>query len=423
MTVMSSAALALPAVLGGNTSLRRDFAWTLAGNLVYAGCQWGMVMALAKLSTATAVGQFALGMAVTAPIFLFSNLNLRAILATDTSHEFPFRAYLRLRLLTTAAALGLALATVLAGGYRPETAAFIALVAMAKTVESVSDVYYGLRQLQRRMRRIAISMMLRGVFSLSILTGILALGGTPAEAVASMGAVWLAVLLGYDLREAGPLHSSGPAACPSGMLWRMAKVSLPLGLTAMLLSFNTNIPRYFLERSRSERDLGIYSALAFFVLAGGTVMNAMCQSAMTRLAHSYRQGRREEFRRLLMRLAGVAAAMGTLGLALSAAAGRDLLLLLYRSEYADHAAILTLLMFGGMIQYFGACFGTAVTAMRMFHVQMRIHAATSALTLACAWPLIHNWGMAGAAWASVIGSACSSVPYAVLTWKKMKEWS
>ena len=96
-------------------------------------------MALAKLSSATAVGQFALGLAVTAPIFLFSNLNLRAVLATDTGDEFPFRAYLRLRLLTTTAALGLAI--VLAAVYRPETAAFIALVAVAKTVESVSDVY------------------------------------------------------------------------------------------------------------------------------------------------------------------------------------------------------------------------------------------------------------------------------------------
>jgi len=382
-----------------------------------------MVMALAKLSTATAVGQFALGMAVTAPIFLLSNLNLRAILATDTGDEFPFHAYLRLRLLSTAAALGLALAIVLAAGYRPETAAFIVLVAVAKTVESVSDVYYGLRQLERRMRRISISMMLRGVFSLALLTGILALGGTPAEAVASIAAVWLAVLLGYDMRNAGRLHSYAPAAWPSGMLYRMAKASLPLGFAAMLLSFNTNIPRYFLERSRSERDLGIYSALAFFVMAGGTVMNAMCQSAMTRLAHCYRQGWREEFRRLLLRLAGLAAVMGIFGLALSAAAGRGLLLLLYRSEYAQHAAILTLLMVAGMVQYFGSCFGTAITAMRMFHVQMRIHAATSVLTLACAWPLIHTWGMAGAAWASVIGSACATVPYGVLTWQKMKEWS
>jgi O-antigen/teichoic acid export membrane protein len=423
MTVVISATMPLQGMLSGTTSARRDFAWTLAGNLVYAGCQWGMVMALAKLSTATAVGQFALGLAVTAPIFLFSNLNLRAVLATDTGDEFPFRAYLRLRLLTTAGALGLALAIVLAGGYRHETAAFIALVALAKTVESVSDVYYGLCQLQRRMRRIAISMMLRGVFSLALLAGILALGGTPVEAVASMGAVWLAVLVGYDMRSAGPLHSSGRAASRSGMLSRMAKVSFPLGLTAMLLSFNANIPRYLLDHSRSERDLGIYSALAFFVLAGGTVVNAMCQSVMTQLAHSYRQGRREDFCRVLMRLAGLATAMGTLGLGLSAVAGREMLLMLYRTEYAQHAAILTLLMFGGMVQYCGSCFGTAVTAMRMFHVQMRIHAIASVLTLVCAWPLIHRWGMAGAAWASVIGSACATVPYAVLTWKKMKEWS
>jgi hypothetical protein len=123
MTVISSATLLLPAILDGTASLRRDFGWTLTGNLVYATCQLGMAIALAKLSAATAVGQFALGMAVTAPIFLFSNLNPRAILATDTGDEFPFRAYLRLRLPTTAGALGLALAFVLAGGYRRETAA------------------------------------------------------------------------------------------------------------------------------------------------------------------------------------------------------------------------------------------------------------------------------------------------------------
>jgi hypothetical protein len=34
---------------GAPLSLRRNFSWTLAGNVVYAGCQWGMLVALAKL--------------------------------------------------------------------------------------------------------------------------------------------------------------------------------------------------------------------------------------------------------------------------------------------------------------------------------------------------------------------------------------
>jgi hypothetical protein len=42
-------------------SLRLNFSWTMVGNFVYAGCQWGMLMVLAKLGTPEIVGTFALG--------------------------------------------------------------------------------------------------------------------------------------------------------------------------------------------------------------------------------------------------------------------------------------------------------------------------------------------------------------------------
>jgi O-antigen/teichoic acid export membrane protein len=419
---MSATALRLPAILEQSPSLRHDFAWTLAGNSVFAACQWGAVMALAKLSSTAAVGQFALGMAVTAPIFLFSNLSLRTVLATDGGGQFAFRAYRRLRLLTTAAALSLALTIAVAGGYRPETAMFIGVVGLSKAIESVSDIYYGLRQLQGCMRRIAISMILRSVGSLAALVGILAMGGSPVTAVAATVVVWLAILLGYDMSSAAPEHSSPLQATGGQALLGMARSSLPLGLTAMLLSFNTNIPRYFLDRRGSESAVGIYSALALFAVAGGTVMNAIGQSVMTRLADAYREGRRKEFLHLLSKLGGAAAGLGGLGIAVSALAGREILLLFYRSEYAEHATVLALLMFAGAIQCFGSCLGFAVTAMRLFRVQMWIHSATSVVTLACAWPLIQKWGLAGAAWSSIAGSACAAVPYGVIAYRKLKAW-
>jgi O-antigen/teichoic acid export membrane protein len=419
---MSATALRLPAILDQSPSLRHDLAWTLAGNSIFAACQWGAVVALAKLSSAAAVGQFALGMAVTAPIFLFSNLSLRAVLATDGSGQVAFRAYRRLRLLTTAAALGIALTIALAGVYRPEPAVFIGVVGVSKAIESISDIYYGLRQLQGRMRRIAISMILRGVGSLAVLIGILSVGGSPTAAVAAIGIVWLAMLLGYDMRSAAPQDSFPRQAAGRNALPRMAKCSLPLGLTAMLLSFNTNVPRYFLDRRGGETDVGIYSALAFFAVAGGIVMNAIGQSVMTRLADAYREGRRKEFVHLLSKLGAAAAGFGGLGIALSAVAGRQILLLLYRSEYAEHATVLLLLMVAGAIQYFGSCLGFAITAMRLFRVQMWVHSATSLVTLACAWPLIQKWGVAGAAWASIAGSICAAVPYGVIAYRKLKAW-
>ena len=96
-------------------SLRSNFSWTFAGNVVYAGCQWGMLMVLAKLGSPEWSGQFALGLAVTAPIIMLTNLQLRAIQATDARREYRFGHYLALRLATTALAL-LVIAGIAAAG-------------------------------------------------------------------------------------------------------------------------------------------------------------------------------------------------------------------------------------------------------------------------------------------------------------------
>src|SRR5205807_111503 len=86
-------------------SLRSNFKWTFAGNVIYAACQWGMLSVLAKAGSAATVGQFALGLAVAAPVFMFSNLQLRAVQATDARSEYEFADYFTLRVL--ASALGL----------------------------------------------------------------------------------------------------------------------------------------------------------------------------------------------------------------------------------------------------------------------------------------------------------------------------
>ena len=119
-------------------SLRSNFSWTFAGNVVYAGCQWGMLMVLAKLGSPERVGQFALGLALTAPVIMLTNLQLRAIQATDARREYRFGHYLALRLATTA--LSLLVIAGIACGYRLETALVILAVGLSKAFESLSDV-------------------------------------------------------------------------------------------------------------------------------------------------------------------------------------------------------------------------------------------------------------------------------------------
>src|SRR6478736_8178439 len=85
--------------------LRTDFAWVLSGNVLYSACQWGIVLVLAKLGTAVQVGEYALALAVSAPVVLFANLHLRVLLASDVNNKFSFGQYLTFRFLSLAGAM------------------------------------------------------------------------------------------------------------------------------------------------------------------------------------------------------------------------------------------------------------------------------------------------------------------------------
>ena len=184
--------------------LRKNFAWTLTGNVVYAGCQWGMLMAIAKLGTPAMLGQFALGFAIAGPVFIMAQLHLRAVQATDARHEYLFGHYFALRILGTAAALALVAAIAYFSGFRRQTALIVLAVGLAKAAESLSDVIYGLWQKRERLDQIAVAMMGRGVGSLVALATTLYLTGSIVLAVGAMALWWAFWLATYERGVAWP---------------------------------------------------------------------------------------------------------------------------------------------------------------------------------------------------------------------------
>ena len=117
----------MTAIRSSIPSLRANFAWTLAGNVLYGACQWGMLSVLAKLGSPSIVGQFTLGLAVSAPVFMFTNLQLRAVQATDVNVEHGFANYFTLRLLATMFGLVVILALLPFAGASAQVRAVILL--------------------------------------------------------------------------------------------------------------------------------------------------------------------------------------------------------------------------------------------------------------------------------------------------------
>ena len=148
-------------------TLRLNVLWSLTGNVVYAVCQLGILVVLAKLGTHEMIGQFALGLAIASPVMICAGLSsLRIVQATDARADHRFQDYLGLRVLTTIAGLAAVAGILYFTNYSPITAGVVLIVAVAKAIENLSDVFGGLLQHHERMDLVALSAMLRGTLSL-----------------------------------------------------------------------------------------------------------------------------------------------------------------------------------------------------------------------------------------------------------------
>jgi len=379
-------------------SLRANFAWTFAGNVLYGACQWGMLSVLAKLGNASIVGQFTLGLAVCAPVFMFANLQLRAVQATDVSAETGFADYFTLRLLTTLLGLMVIVALLPFAGASSVVRVVILLVAVSKCVECMSDVTAGLLQREEQLKRVAISLMMRGVASVLVFSLTFAYFRNLALSVAAMSGVWLAVLLFYDVRNVRALIGRHDSffRFDRRELRRLAMLGLPLGWVVFFGSLNVNIPRYFLQHYLGLADQGIYASLAYLVVAINLVVAALGVSVTTRLARLFAAGDRKQFVRLLTKLCMLGVLIAAVGVPLTFLVGRPLLTLLYRREYADHVGLLALFVAITGLTTIGNFLFCGLTAARTFRVQAPIYFAQMVIGVAGTALLVPRCGMFGA---------------------------
>ncbi len=372
-----------------------------------------MLVILAKLGSPERVGELALALAITAPVYMFSNLNLRVIQATDVKEQYAFGEYVALRLLSTALSLAVIVGIAAASKYSLETALVVFVIGLAKSFESVSDIIYGLIQRHERMDLISRSMILKGVASMAAFGGIFALTGSLVGAACGLACAWCVVLGTYDLSLArrfgwnfASLRSLRIAPRRSlRTLLRLTQTSLPLGLTMMVISLNTNIPRYFIEHYAGTRTLGFFAAIAYLMVAGNLVINALAQAALPRLALYYAEPRLRDFRALLLRLSIIGGVLGLVSVLVAQLAGRQVLSIVYRADYAGYSAVFTCLMAAAGIGYLASMIGCGMAAARLFSPQLPLNLIVVAVCALASWFWIPAHGLQGAAWALLAAAA------------------
>lgn len=413
-----------------NRAIRRGFSWLAAGNVVNAACSWGRLALLARVGNAEMIGQLTLALAVCKPIGDFADIGLCGSLISDATRQFRLRDYLSLRFLTCGLSLLVIVATVAAGAYDAATTRLIVLAGILIACESMCDIFQAVLQREERMHWVAISLIVRGLLGLALFGLLVLLTHNLTVGVLGYCIATLATLVVIDVPRAlicekqptnshlksqisnlrfqivksPPIASAGPVIIARDearkrTLFRLAWVSLPLGLATASLSLTTSIPRYWISARLGNEALGGFAVAGSLMIAMSYVVGALSQAACPRLARYHAAGNRAAFLRLLGRLALWLAVLTVVSVVGMAVCGRLAIRLLFGSAFVPYTAVATCLMLAAGLRNFSILLGRAITSMRRFRTGLGLR-LLGIVVLVLMLPGWIAWlGLLGAAWA------------------------
>lgn len=386
-------------------SLRMNFSWMFFGKAIYSLSQWGILVLLAKFGTPELVGNFGLALAITSPVLIFFNLNLSAIMVTDTKEEHKIQDYVSVRHLSNIMFVVVVYLVCMICGYRASFIVLVLAVALMKVIESSSEILQGINQKHERLDRVAQSLIIKGLLSILFVAIILFFTKSLFLMLCGMLLSCLLVLVAWDLPFAKRLEDVRiiTLRIKYSTLIRIVLYALPLGVFGTVISLKTNIPRYFVEGNLNKEMLGYFTALGYFVVAGDAVIMSLSQASMPRLAKYYNNNVNAFFA-LFLKLCGIAIGLGMCSIIFVMIAGQPFLAILYGPGYAQFTDVFFWIMVSGTGAYITAFATTSMIVMGRLRTLATVAAMSTLACLLCSWLFVRPFGLLGGAVAMVISS-------------------
>lgn len=394
-----------PATGESSSGVVSDVVWTTLGSSVYLGAQWLTLVLIARLLGEQALGDFSLAVAITSPVILLTRLQLRSVHATDAAREWAFYAYLRVAWAGAGVALVLSIGALLVSGV--ETSVFILgiILVAGRAVETTSEVVYGELLRSDRVRRVAKGYVAKGVATFAAVGAGLLLGGGVLGVVIAMLAAWVLTLLAVDIPgyKALPRKQDLGARSARQPLKPLLMGAVPLGAVALLGSLKMNAPKYVLAVESGEVAVGVFTALAYFIVLGGRANQALGQAIAPRIASHFAEGRTEAVRQWSVGYVAATFGIGTIAILGALAFGEELLTVVFGPEYAPYGPVFIVVMAAGLGEYLGVTLRNLLVVLRSVRAQVFVTVGSLAVCVGLAVHLVPSFGLMGAAVAFCAG--------------------
>lgn len=396
-----------------STRLRGMIAWSVLGQSFYVLSQFCILVLLTRFAEIEDVGRFGLAAAIATPVFFFFNLGLRFNQATDVADRFGFQDFLVLRSMTTVCGLVVIFAITKLTTTDTQTQYVIALVAITRAVDMLSDLMYGVLQKNDRLDLIAISQVARSVLSISIFAFILVVHGSVMLALLSNFLSWLVILAVFDVPYALRYTKGNQRRATLLETWKLAVNSAPLGAALLVTSLGAVLPRLLVGQFAGLESLGYFTAVAYVSQASKMLFQALDKAVVGRLARLWHAGRSGQFHRLLLKIAVLLSGSVIVIAIILQPYNNFILSLVFGPDFGAYGSLMFFILISIAANVPCLVYQNALVAQREFRLQLLNRILYTVLIAVFCTIGILLYGLNGAAF-GMVGASIAQIP--ILYW-------
>ena len=320
------------------SNLKVGVIWTILGNGMNSGSQWIILVILTQFSSLTTVGNYALILSVITPVCILTGLSLRAVYVSNIEN-IPFSTFRVLRYYSILLSLILSLLILaMLTKLNYELVLLVFLVWLIKGLDSISDIYYCLLYSDSKNDIIGRAIFYRGIISIITFSlSFWAFKSLDKSLIITSFALIVRTFF-YDRRfiENGASKKACSIVNYKSMM-KLIKIAMPLGIASFIVSFSSNIPKYFVEMGLGREDLAVYSSIAYIVVLGSLPVTAVGVTLRPKLYRYFLDSNYHSFFWMFFKGILLCTVMGLSLLLVSFLFGEILLTSIYGSNFSGYS--------------------------------------------------------------------------------------
>lgn len=394
----------------------KTLGWLIVSNIVKSASQWLLLIIFVKFFTDEDVGYYTYGMAIAAPIFMFSEMQLKSIFVVEPSTSvlgFPVYNFVRIG--------SVFLATIGLIGYciiKDKINWIVILVIIYKSVESLIDILYGYLQRENRMVWMSHSDIVKSVLTL-LLCFTLSWWFNKIN-IAIIGTIFASITM-YVVDISYITNSCHNEKCTITLskIVGVLKRGLPLGISVLFSSYITNYPRIAVEGLLGPDMLAYFGAYSYMSIGLFQIQIPVQTYLRQKLSNYFQSGQMVHFKRLMNKSIGAFLLYGVACIIGFSIVGESVIDILYKESYVSQSNVMYLVLLGQLLTCLTGLYSIAILSFNIYTKQVFITAIAFIVVFLSSNYMIKCYGLTGAGLESVIAGIVSLLAYASLYYKRV----